>query len=270
VSNGPIPPIGPDDLKFVPEGSDFAGLVGNELGTLGTNQDGFDALFNDAAALASTAGAVLDSSDADLEAASAFLPEFDPTVPTNLMASLQPASDAADTALAQFNVDVPPDPTGGTPTGPGTAGCAPGTVIGGLTIGKPDPNSYPTAQGVPNLDYHVKLNTMCVNDPPQDTVINTSTITNNGRHWSESKIWAGDTTIFSTYASKRNDNGDSYLRDGHLVVTPRKAGRFSFVIEFWGTDNGWNGVQQFDVTIVDPPRTITKGGSPSYGHPQRS
>jgi hypothetical protein len=118
MSDGPIPLLGPDDLKFVPEPSDFAGLVGNELGTLGTNQDGFDALFNDAAALASGAGAVLESFDQELADASFQLPEFDPSVPTNLMASLQPASDAADTALADYNVQVPPDPTGGTSGNP--------------------------------------------------------------------------------------------------------------------------------------------------------
>lgn len=117
MSDGPIPLLGPDDLKFVPEPTDFTGMVGNELGSLGTNADGFDVIFNDAAALASTAGTVLDSFDQELADASAFLPEFDPAVPTNLMASLQPASDAADTALAQYNVEVPPDPTG-----PGTGG----------------------------------------------------------------------------------------------------------------------------------------------------
>src|SRR5882762_5758758 len=99
MSDGPIPLLGPNDLKFVPEPSDFTGLVGSELGTLGTNQDGFDALFNDAAALVSDAGTVLDSSDQDMADASYMLPEFDPAVPTNLMASLQPASDAADVAL---------------------------------------------------------------------------------------------------------------------------------------------------------------------------
>jgi hypothetical protein len=252
MSDGPIPLIGPDDLKFVPEKTDFTGMVGSELGTLGTNQDGFDAIFNDAAALASSAGAVLDSMDQDLADASFQLPEFDPAVPTNLMASLQPASDAADTALAQFNTDVPPDPTGGTPGGPGTPGCPVGTVVGGLTIGHPDPTPYPLLPNVPPGRVHDQP-VMCVNDPPLDTTILVEIEAPNDPFKFNIRLLSGDPAIFKAhnFDPAPIPNGDDHRRQCNVLITPSKAGRFSCVTATSGVAS-YDEIDQTNVTIVQP------------------
>jgi hypothetical protein len=252
MSDGPIPLLGPDDLKFVPEPSDFSGLVGNELGTLGTNQDGFDAIFNDAAALASTAGTVLDSMDQDLADASFNLPEFDPSVPTNLMASLQPASDAADSVLNDYNTVTPPDPGGvNPPPPPPPTGTPPGTTIGGITIGQPDPNPYPAIPG-PSGSPALKLGAMATDNTPTDVAINTEYGIHPDPVVQSTSLLSGDAAIFSlVYTDTIASGVNQSYRTFYLRVTPAKAGRFGALVKLAGTPTG-DYYSRYNVTIVKP------------------
>lgn len=240
MSDGPIPLIGPDDLKFVPEPSDFSGLVGSSLGTLGTDQDGFDAIFNDAAALASSAGAVLNSFDQELADASFNLPEFDPTVPTNLMASLQPASDAADTALAQFNVEVPPDPTG-SGSGSGSGG------TGGTAQDCKAPAGTRTRS----------FGTIALNAKPADLLIGSGYTSSREDTIPGVSLNCGDPNIFSihqvtTRVGYGGNVGPVDQTDIYLRVTPTKAGTFycSATIQAAGVPRPAPVSQYFEVTIT--------------------
>jgi len=258
VSDGPIPPIGPDDLKFVPEPSDFTGLVGNELGTLGTNQDGFEEIFNEAATLAAGASTVLESLDQDLADASFNLPEFDPAVPTNLMASLQPASDAADTALAQFNVDVPPDPTGSTPgPTPSTKPCEPGTIVDGLTIGKPDPHPYTPLPGVTYVPGY-SLPVLCTGDNPADMFIDQQSYEPKGQPTATITLASGDPKIFSVVVFDNTPAASPSAlgyRNMFVRATPAKAGRFQASVKVTGGGKSPNTPVLYgaNVTIVAKP-----------------
>jgi hypothetical protein len=262
MSTGPIPPLAPDDLKFVAEPSDFTGLVGSELGNLGTDQDGFDEIFNDAATLAATAGAVLDSNDQDLADASFALSAFDENETTNLLAGLQPAADAADTALAQFNTDVPPDPTGGTAAG---SGCPAGTVVDGLTVGQPDPNPYPPVTIATPYGFGATFPVMCTGDAPASLVTYTDNFTIDGLISGTADLIFGDTAIFSLSMRKRNDQGRSWLEDVILTIKPAKQGRFTAVIYYdRDTGNAFGGkhASAYNVTIVDPNAPAKPGPVP--------
>jgi hypothetical protein len=252
MSDGPIPVLGPNDLKFTAEPSDFTGLVTGELGPLGTDQDGFDEVFNETATLAASAGPVLDSLDQDLADASAFLPEFDPAVATNLQFTLQPASDAADAALAVFNVAVPPDPTGGTTT---QTGCKPGTVHSGLTIGKKDPTPYPKVNVVPPYTYSDSYPVMCTGDTPVTGTVQSGTFTIDRSNYGTAELIHGDPAIFSMKMVKLNDAGKSWLEHVDLTVTPAKEGRFTAVIYYnrnGGNQFGGQHTYAYNVTIVKP------------------
>src|SRR4029077_20239404 len=132
MSEGPIPLIKPTDLRFVPEAIDLQSILNDQLGQLGTDQDGFDQILNDTITLSAEAGTILANLDGDLNAAAAVVPEFGTTAPADLAASLQPASDAADTVLNDFTQSVAPTPDQG--TGPQPAPAQPYTPPKGAQI----------------------------------------------------------------------------------------------------------------------------------------
>lgn len=252
MASGPIPLLKPTDLQFVPEPGGFADLLAGELGNLGTSQDGFSEIFDEAAILASEAGSVLASFDNHLTDAGIVLPASDNTAAADTAALLQPAADSTDAALNEFNALVPPAPATGTAK---STGCAPGSVHGGLTIGKTDPNPYPHVAVTPDYIYQTNFPVMCTNDSPAVEQIKEGTFTSDHANWGSAELIYGDTAIFSLAMLKSNDLGSSWLENVKLTITPAKAGRFTAVIYF-----DRNGGNQFDgphtwafnVTIVKP------------------
>ena len=153
AESGPIALLSPEDLNFIATPPPFSDLVASDIGNLGTDQDGFDAIFNDAALLASQAPDVLASLDGELTGAGAVLPEFNNAEATALAADLQPASDATDTALNDYNNTLSGSGGGGTGGGGGSgtgSGFTPtpletiiGTPNGDLSTADPNgPISY--------------------------------------------------------------------------------------------------------------------------------
>jgi hypothetical protein len=128
MSNGPIPLLSEEQLRFVPEPPVFTSLVAQEIGDHGSDADGFDVEFNEAAALAAAAPAALASFDQHLTDAGVVVPEFDTAEAAALGADIQPASDAADASLHDFNTTLS-GAVGTGPVGPGTGGSPP--VVGG-------------------------------------------------------------------------------------------------------------------------------------------
>jgi hypothetical protein len=252
MASGPIALLKPTDLQFVAEPSGFADLLAGELGNLGTSQDGFSEIFDEAAILASEAGSVLASFDSHLADAGIILPAFDNTGATDQAALLQPAADATDAALNEFNQLVPPTPTTGTAK---STGCAPGSVHGGLTIGKTDPNPYPKVSVNPPYTYMKNYPVMCTdNAKVVDTVV-TGMFSPSDGNTGTAELISGDPAIFSFALVKRNDLGSSWLEDVVLTITPAKAGRFTAVIYYdrsGGNQFGGHHTYAYNVTIVKP------------------
>jgi len=226
MSDGPIPLIKPTDLQFEPELTDFTGILSDNLGQLGTDQDGFDQILNDTIDLTSAAGTILDSLDGDLNAAAAVVPEFDTTAPADLAASLQSASDAGDSVLNDFTQSVAPTPTQGTGTPPPkTVGCPAGTVVDGVTTGKPDPNPYPPIANL-HSNYNQTANVMCTDNDPQKILVGQEYETNSGPLHFTVTLDTGDKSIFSIATEDTDHGGGQLQRNLFAVITPAKAGRF--------------------------------------------
>jgi hypothetical protein len=214
MSNGPIPLISPTALQFVPEATDFQQILNDELGQLGTDHDGFDQIFNDAANLVSEAGTILDTLDGDLNAASAVVHEFDTTAPADLAATLQPAADAADTVLNDFTQSVAPTPQQGTGGGSGAGGGA-GTQDCSAPAG-----TNTTA-----------LPAMKAGDPPKTIEIDSEYIPFHERATLRIRLGCGDPAIFSTSMTNLpvGSAGQAFTdhtRTLYFQVTPSKAGTF--------------------------------------------
>jgi hypothetical protein len=128
MSDGPIPLLTPEKLRFIAEPPEFTSLVAQEIGDHGSDADGFDVVFNEAASLAAAAPAALASFDQHLTDAGVVVPEFDTAEAAALGADIQPASDAADASLHDFNTTLS-GAVGTGPVGPGTGGSPP--VLGG-------------------------------------------------------------------------------------------------------------------------------------------
>jgi hypothetical protein len=253
MSDGPIPLIQPNQLEFVAEATDFSGILSDNLGNLGTDSDGFDQYLSDTVDLLSAAGTILDTLDGDLNAAIAVLPEFDTTAPADLAASLKSASDAADTVLSDFTQSVAPAPTQGTGTPPPkTIGCPIGTVVDGVTTGKPDPTPYPAIPGVA-YNFTRTANAMCTDNAPQDVWLADEYETNSGPLHFSAKLDSGDPTIFSIVTVDSNQGGGQLIRRLYVRITPSKAGRFQATVTLTGLASGpeKDGV---NATIVVAPK----------------
>jgi hypothetical protein len=237
MSDGPIPIIQLASLQFVPEPTDFTGILNDNLGQLGTDQDGFDQILNDTMTLAGEAGAILATFDSDLSAAAAVVPEFDTTAPADLAASLQTASDAADSVLNDFTQSVAPAPQQGTGKPPAaTVGCPAGTVVNGLTTGQPDPNPYPPIPGVP-FNFTYLANVMCTDNEPQKILVSQEYETYSGPLHYTSVLDTGDPTIFSIAVEDQDHGGGQLQRNIFVVITPSKAGRFQATVTSTGESN---------------------------------
>lgn len=225
MSNGPIPPLGPNDLKFTAEPTDFAGLVAGELGPLGTSHDGFDDIFNETATLASGAGAVLDSIDQDLADASFGLSAFDPTETTNLMASLEPAATAADSALAVFNSAVPPDPTGGSGSTPPGGGATP------IDTRSYQPSDFPGIQCSSVQGPLYGFAALHVGDAARSNTLNVPLLVSPGRHVQSLTLLDNPEGIFSVAVSP--ESSSSIATGDRIVITvhPKSAGRKTCVVK---------------------------------------
>jgi hypothetical protein len=233
MSLGPIRHLKPSDLQFIPEPTDFQQILSNELGNLGTDSDGFDTIFNEAAQLLSEAGSVLASFDGDLNDALGALPAFDTTAPGDFAASIQSAEKDGDSLLGTFTSAVAPAPQQGS-NNPSSAGSAadctppsdnPAVVLGNMTVGDAPLEIY--------IDSY---------QSPTDPAIHV-------------KTYCGDSAIFST---KKVDTRGGYGSETgavtnhnfYFVVTPAKAGTFTGAyneIDDAGNDNTY----YYTVTITE-------------------
>jgi hypothetical protein len=93
-------------------------MVADTLGNLGTDQDGFDPTFEEAATIAGDMANVLESFDGELASAAASLPALDAGAVTGARAELASAAGATDAALADYQTAVPPIPDSGTSSTP--------------------------------------------------------------------------------------------------------------------------------------------------------
>jgi hypothetical protein len=223
VSSGPIRPLAPEDLRFVPEPPEFETLAAQHLGSLGTDQDGFDSVFNDAFSLTGTATAALASFDPDLTDASTVAPEFDNTEGANLAADLQPASDAADAALEEFNLAVPPVPDSGTSSGSGDGSTGGG---GSVSTASFTADEFPGTQCTGPIDT---IQTIRVGATPWVEHIPLSVTGARQYQLLSAVMESGDPAIFSVQMSI--DTFDrQVLNDAvEVIVHPVKSGRFTCV-----------------------------------------
>jgi hypothetical protein len=225
MSDGPIPLIGPDDLKYVPVASDFSGMVADELGDLGTAADGFDAIFEEAANLAGEAGSILSSFDQDLADASTNLAAFDPTETTNILAGLQPASDATDAALAGYNSDIPPDPTASTTSGTGSGSGGQTEPFCSLPLTLSDPTDFPDLPRN-QVAYLAQGQVGCI---PPNTQLISHYFPPYGYFLSPIVVRSGDPAVFTfSVLQGSHDPNDqtNYGDEIDIAVNSAKAGRF--------------------------------------------
>lgn len=164
MSNGPIPLIADTELEFAPVQTDFTGLLAGELGNLGTDHDGFDTLFNDAASLAADAGTALESFDGDLTDMGVAVPQADSSNATAQLAELQPAAAAIDASLNDYTALNPvpvPDAGGGGATPPPPPAAPQNYIYGGQYGGTPP-------AGVDVASSAVGGGSSGLNSPPAD------------------------------------------------------------------------------------------------------
>lgn len=252
MASGPIALLKDTDLQFVPEPTNFQEILDSELGQFGTGADGFDAIFNDAVNLAAEAGTVLAALDGELTAASTVVSEFDTTAPADIALQLQPAAIAADSVLNDFVQSVAPTPAQGSGSGGTTpAKCAPGSIVGGLTIGKPDPNPYPAIPGTTQA-YPFTYPAMCTGNTPTDFVLASDPVIGSyGKEPWTGHLASGDSTVFSVVTKIGANAQDGSKLDVVVRITPSKAGRFQALVAVNGpiATTQFYGVQ---VTIVAP------------------
>jgi hypothetical protein len=139
---GPIALLTEEALRFVPEGPLFEQIVAEELGAEGTPADGFDATIAEAAAPLAQADTVLAALAGEEAEAAEVAPLFQREEEAELAAEIEPAGQAADQALDEFEQIIAPTPEeggdgSGTTEPTPTSGATGGSIGGGLTVDAP-------------------------------------------------------------------------------------------------------------------------------------
>lgn len=255
----------------------YVDLVDQTLGNAGHPSDGFEAYLSDTMQITANGFADLPAGDAHIADAGAQLPGFDTPDGATLASELEGPSAAADSALSDFNVAVPPTPQGGgtgtpppsTPPpapSPYDTGTPAGTKVGLLTVGQPDPNPYPA---IPTFDAPsptVTLPVMATDNGKLVREVGHGNISYNHLTFGvpdETILDSGDRAIFSLDNPIAVHAGGSESWVATLTVNPVKVGRFSCMISTpdgnaphnpsGGNVGSDYRAHQFNVTIVKAP-----------------
>jgi hypothetical protein len=186
--------------------------MGNAL----TSLDSFDQNFSEMAALTNSAQSLADVDPADMQALSDAVDGFGTSDGGALAIALQPASDATDAALGDFNGIGTPQTT---PTQPVTP---PGTTTPSTQRGTPC--KVPAGVSVQVLPD------MKVGDAANYVTIDTATVPTEASVPFSSSLLCGDADIFSVFRDSSQGGfaaaGPVIMLADYFVVTPVKAGTF--------------------------------------------
>lgn len=223
-----------------PNAKTFTEIWNETMGNLGTSTDGFDALFGQMVDMTNSIAPTADLDPTDLQALSDAVAALDTLDAGALAVQLQPASDATDAALNDYNSLTQPQ-TGQSPTVTTPTTTQPTTTT-------PKVCAPPAGQAVTVLPV------MKLSDPP--LVINID-IDYFGAHNPPSlkgKVSCGDGAIFSaatvTAGAGLAGGGPVYSRKLNLVVTPAKVGTFTGGYDETDMNAGVDYFSYFTVTIV--------------------
>lgn len=248
ATDGPIARITPSQLQFVPEPTDFQSILDQELGNLGTDQDGFDILLSDTIALLGEAGTVLTSFDPDLTDAGTLLTGLDSFDPASDQAGLVPVAAAIDAALNDYNQQLPPQPntgsTGGTgggpppPTGPQPGDCEKGTAT--------DFPGIPASaiQCVPDTLLRGRPSSIFLGHSVSNTPVGTPPI------YFAASLESGDPTIWSITTDVSTDIFGEIQTIFHVTVAPLKRGRFKASIRVHFAQGDAGQLQYFVTRVI--------------------
>jgi len=234
ANDGPIPRLDPSTLPPFAGSPGFADLAASELGNLGTDQDGFDAAFNEAAQGLSDAADALAAMDSDVADATAASAAFDFTDATDLQAQLAPVSDGIDANVTDFQTAIPPTP-------PSTVGPTPPSgSTPPLQRGQTDPNTYGpfdmSQQNAPGVFYtqEIKLPVMVVGDPLQtwETLIDAQIPV--GKTGNNLIVETGDPDVlaFSAIVDKADIQSSVVALTAVIYAKATKPGRFPFQVQY--------------------------------------
>lgn len=199
-----------------PNEPSFSQIYQDTLGNASTSLDAFDQHFSDMTALTNSAQSIADIDAADVQALSDLVDGLGTSDGGALAIALQPAADATDAALGDFNGIGTPQTA---PTQPVTPpGTAPPSTQGGT------PCKVPAGVNVQVLPD------MKVGDAANYVTIDTATVPTEASVPFNSRLLCGDTQIFSVY---RDSSQGGYAAAGpvimladYFVVTPVKPGTF--------------------------------------------